>query len=76
MTEAIVLGVLWLLFAFGGAWAIYALMAFGGIGLAAATKSLLAGPVFVAVGAVGAFGWFAFAAIQTVLQIVVIVQLM
>lgn len=75
LTEAIVWGVLWFLFAFGGAWAIYAIAAFGGVGIAAATNKVWPAPVLIVLGWVAAIAWFIFAAVQVVLQIISVVQL-
>jgi hypothetical protein len=75
MTEAIVWGVLWLAFAFLGAWVIFAIAAFGGVALAAATERIWVAPLLSVLGWLGAAAWFVFAAVQVVLQIISIVQI-
>lgn len=73
MTEAIIWGVIWLILTFGLAWLIYALVAFGGVALAAATEKIWIAPIFFALAVLGAIAWFIFGAVQTVHQIVSIV---
>lgn len=75
MTEAIVWGVLWLAFAFIGAWTVFAIAAFGGVGLAAATDKIWVAPVLSVIGWLGAAAWFVFSIVQVVLQIISVVQI-
>lgn len=75
MTEAIVWLVLWLIFAFVGAWLIVVALGLAGVGIAAAFEKVWPAPVAVFLGWVLAIAWFAFAAIQVILQIISIVQL-
>lgn len=75
MTEAIVWGVLWLAFAFLGAWGIFAVGGFGGVALAAVTDKVWIAPIGAVVGWLGAIAWFLFSAVQVILQIISVVQI-
>lgn len=76
MTEAIVWLVLWVAFAFVGAWAVYALFVLVGGLVGAAVSKPWPIAVFVFLGWLLAASWFVFAAIQVVLQVVSVVQLL
>lgn len=73
MTEAILWLVLWLVFAFVGAWAIVALatLLFGAI--AVGTDQVWIGVVGAVLAWLGGIAWFIFAAVQFALQIASIV---
>lgn len=75
MTEAIIWLVLWALFAFIGAFAIYAIAGISGVALAAGTERFWTAPVVIGVGIIGALAWFAFAAVQSILNIATIIEL-
>lgn len=75
MTEAVVWLVLWALFAFVGWVAIYAALAGVGVLIAAATNSAAAAVIGVVLGWVLGAAWFIFAIVQTILQIISVVQL-
>lgn len=75
MTEAVVWLVLWALLVFLGSGIIYAAFAGIGILIAAGTGGAAAAVIGVVIGYVGAVAWFIFAAVQTVLQIISVVQL-
>jgi len=73
--EAVVWSVLWVAFAFFGSWAIYAVLALGGVFIAALIGRAWPAVVFIALAWIAAIGWFIFAAIQAVLQIIATIQL-
>lgn len=75
MTEAVVWLVLWVLFACLGSWLIYVVFAVGSVGLAAATEKMWIAGVGIVLGCVLTAAWFVFAAVQTILQIIAVVQL-
>lgn len=75
MTEAIVWGVLWLVFTPLGAWAAFAIGAFGGVALAAATDKVWIAPVLAVIGWLGAIAWGIFGVVHIVLQVIDVVQL-
>lgn len=75
MTEAVVWLVLWALFAFVGSPLIYLIGLGAGAGLAIVTDLPGWAVVGVIFGWLGGVAWFVFAAVQTVLQIISVVQL-
>lgn len=75
MTEAIVWGVLWLVFTPLGAWIAFAIGAFGGVALATLTDRIWIAPVLAVVGWLGASAWAIFGVVHVVLQVIDVFQL-
>lgn len=75
MTAAVVWLVLWVVFAFAGAWALIGAGTLGGVGLAAASEKFWVAPLSAIIGWLLGISWFVFAAIQVILQIVDVVRL-
>lgn len=75
MTEAVLWLVLWALFACVGSWLIYVVFTVGGIGLAAATEKMWIAGLGIVLACSLTAAWLVFAVVQTILQIIAVVQL-
>lgn len=75
MTEAVVWLVVWALFTFVGTGIVYLALLAVGVLIAALTNQEWFALVGVVIGWIAGAAWFIFAAVQTVLQIIAVVQL-